>query len=154
MREGGPSCRRENSRIYRLSNLTPYTLIQSRPVLLRVVQIHIIHVEGAGTEAWYILLRPVSGPCAWHSLNPMRRGPHIHLGVYVLRRPLSEHDHLVDLFDDRVAALHHAARDDPEQILADCQSGIVPFDVDPAAYRQCYLDRLEETRRRVAGPEQ
>ena len=80
---------------------------------------------GAGAEAGYTLRHAIferSGrlPGLERGICLIQRDEarHISFGVYVLRRLLSEHDHLVGLFEDQVAVLRHSARDDPEQILA------------------------------------
>ncbi len=133
----------------------------SPEALLRAVMLYHFYVEGVGAEAGYTLYHAIferTGrfPGLERGIRLIQRDEarHISFGVYVLRRLLSEHDYLVDLFENQVAALRHAARDDPEQILAGFEPGIVPFGVDPAAYRRCYLDKLEEMRRRVAEPQQ
>lgn len=129
--------------------------------LLRAVMLYHFYVEGVGAEAGYTLYHAIferSGrfPGLENGIRLIQRDEarHISFGVYVLRRLLSEHGHLIDLFEDQVTALRHAASEDPEQVLAGFQPGSVPFGVDPATYRQCYLDKLEEMRRRVAEPQQ
>ena len=74
--------------------------------------------------------------------------------MHVLQKLLGEHGRLVDLFENEAAALRPQAEEDSEQILAGFAAGSIPFGVDSAAYRQCYLDRLDEMRRQVAGGEQ
>ena len=124
--------------------------------LLRAVMLYHFYVEGVSAEAGYTLFYAMfehngqfGGLERGIRLIQRDEARHISFGVYVLRRLLAEHDHLVDLFECEVAALRHRAIEDPEAILAGFEPGNYPFDVDPVAYRQRFPERLEEMRRRV-----
>lgn len=126
--------------------------------LLRAVMLYHFYVEGVSAEAGYTVYHAIfraSGrfPGLERGVRLIQRDEarHIAFGVYVLRRLLAEHQHLSELFENQFAAFRHLAERDPDEILAGFQPGSTPFGVDPAAYRQRYLDNLEEMRRRVAG---
>ncbi|MYC68088.1 MAG: hypothetical protein F4X12_17325 [Acidobacteriia bacterium] len=133
----------------------------SPEALLRAVMLYHFYVEGVGAEAGYTVFHAIferSGrfPGLRQGIRLIQRDEtrHISFGVHVLQKLLGEHGRLDDLFENEAAALRPQAEEDSEQILAGFAAGSIPFGVDSAAYRQCYLDRLDEMRRQVAGGEQ
>jgi len=124
--------------------------------LLEAVVLYHVYVEGVAAESGYSLYYALferSGrfPGLERGIRLIQRDEerHIAFGVHVLRRLLANRPRLVDLFDERVAALGLLAEDDPDQILDGFEPGNTPFGLDHAAYRRRYRDRLEEMRRRV-----
>ena len=131
----------------------------SPEALLRSIMLYHFYVEGVSAESGYTVFHAIFEQ--GDRFRGLRRGVrliqrdearHISFGVYILRRLLAAHDHLADLFENQVTDLRQAAKDDPKQIFVGFQAGNIPFGVDPAAYCQCYLDKLEEMRRRVTEP--
>ena len=132
----------------------------SPEALVRAVMLYHFYVEGVGAEAGYVMFHSIferSGrfPGLRQGIRLIQRDEarHISFGVHVLQKLLGEHAGLVGLFENEAAGLRHQAEEDSEQILAGFATGSIPFGVDPAAYRQCYLDRLHEMWRRVAALE-
>ena len=130
----------------------------SPEALLRAIMLYHFYVEGVSAEAGYTVYHAIfegSGrlPGLERGIRLIQRDEarHIAFGVYVLRRLLAEHPRLLDQFENQVAALRHLAENDPDEILAGFQPGSTPFGVDPAAYRECYMNNLEDMRRRVTG---
>ena len=133
----------------------------SPEALLRSIMLYHFYVEGVSAESGYTVFHAIFEqggrfPGLKRGVRLIQRDEarHISFGVYVLQRLLAEHDHLTDLFENQVATLRHLAKDDPEQIFVGFQTGSIPFGADPDAYRRCYLDKLEEMRRRVADRSQ
>ena len=129
----------------------------SPEALLRAIMLYHFYVEGVTAEAGYTVYHAIfegSGrfPGLERGIRLIQRDEarHIAFGVHVLRRLLAEHPHLWDLFESQVAALRDLAETDADEILAGFRPGNTPFGVDPSAYRQRYLDNVEEMRRRVA----
>ena len=132
----------------------------SPEALLRAVMLYHFYVEGVSAESGYTVFHTIfEGSGRFEGLEQGIRliqrdeARHISFGVYVLRRLLAEHGHLADLFESQVAGFRHLAMEDPEQIVVGFQPGNIPFGVDPAAYRRCYREKVEEMRRRVTEPE-
>ena len=128
----------------------------SPDAVLKAVMLYHFYVEGVGAEATYpqyylIFERSGRFPGLERGIRLIQRDEarHIAFGVYILQRLLAEHPRLIDLFESQVAAMRHLAEDDPDQTLAGFEPGRIPFGLDRAAYRQTYVDRLEEMRRRV-----
>ena len=128
----------------------------SPEALLQAVMLYHFYVEGVAAEAGYpvyyaIFERSGRFPGLERGIRLIQRDEarHIAFGIYVLQRLLAEHPHLIDLFENQVAALRPFAEDDPDQAFAGFEPGNAPFGLDRGAYRQRYLDKLEEMRRRV-----
>ena len=128
----------------------------SPEALLQAVMLYHFYVEGVAAEAGYSLYYALferSGrfPGLERGIRLIQRDEarHIAFGVHVLQRLLAGHPRLIDLFENEVAALRRLAEHDPDQVLAGFEPGNAPFGLDHAAYRQRYLDKLEEMRRRV-----
>ena len=126
--------------------------------LLRAVLLYHFYVEGVAAESGYSLYyalfeRSNRFPGLERGIRLIQRDEerHIAFGVHVLQRLLSGYPRLTGLFEEQVAALRRCAETEPDQVLADFQPGDTPFGLDHAAYRQRYLDRLEEMRRRVVS---
>lgn len=124
--------------------------------LLEAVMLYHVYVEGVAAESGYSLYYALferSGrfPGLERGIRLIQRDEerHIAFGVHVLRRLLADRPRLVDLFDERVAALGLLAEVDPDQFLTGFEPGDTPFGLDHAAHRRRYRDRLEEMRRRV-----
>jgi ribonucleoside-diphosphate reductase beta chain len=133
----------------------------SPEALLRAVMLYHFYVEGVSAEAGYTVYRTIFErssrfPGLERGIRLIQRDEarHIAFGVHVLQRLLADHDHLVDLFENQVAALRSFAENDPNEILAGFQPRSTPYRVDHAEYRQRYLDNLEEMRRRVVDRRQ
>ncbi len=130
----------------------------SPEALLRALMLYHFYVEGVSAEAGYtlyyaMLQRTRRFPGLERGIRLIQRDEerHIAFGVYVLRRLLAEQPTLSDLFENQVAALRQLAELDPDEVFAGFQPGSTPFGLEPAVYRQAYLDRIEGMRRRVAG---
>ena len=128
----------------------------SPEALLRAVMLYHFYVEGVAAEAGYTLYYSMferSGrfPGLERGIRLIQRDEarHIAFGVHVLQRLLAKHPGLIVLFENEVASLRRLAEDDPDQVLAGFEPGNVPFDLEHAAFRQCYLGKLEEMQRRV-----
>ncbi len=128
----------------------------SPEAVLQAVMLYHLYVEGVAAEAGYPVYyaifersRRFAGLERGIRLIQRDEARHIAFGVHVLRRLLAEHPRLVDLFENEVATMRRRAQDDPDQIFAGFEPANLPFGLDHAAYRQGYLERLEEMRRRV-----
>ena len=128
----------------------------SPEALLQAVMLYHFYVEGVGAEANYPMYYAIfartgrfAGLERGIRLIQRDEARHIAFGIYVLQRLLADHPHLIDLFEHQVEALRPFAEDDPYQTFADFQPGQAPFGLDHARYRQLYLDKLDEMRRRV-----
>ena len=124
--------------------------------LLQAVTLYHFYVEGVAAEAGYpvyhaIFERTGRFPGLERGIRLIQRDEerHIAFGVHLLQRLLAGHPHLIDPFENEVAALRRLAEGDPDQVLAGFAPGSVPFGLDHDAYRRGYRDRLEEMRRRV-----